>query len=241
VPCPLLVASAALAAAIVASRAFETARPSGAPFAAIEIGLGSLWALAALCGAARVAPRVLALVVACVAAACAAPEHARAALLAAHNVVAIAAWLAIFRRRLLGAALVPVALLALGALWLICTHHALGAFVLLQSAHYAVWLRAIPEESARGEGALTFRMGARALARDLGARGVALSALLTVLVLAAAFINPHWTLRVYLACATFHVYLEIAMLAFVASRGAALEEGSSWTSRTLRSGSAPSS
>jgi hypothetical protein len=88
-----------------------------------------------------------------------------------------------------------------------------SSFAFLQSMHYAVWLHAIPQEAARGEGTLSFRMSFRALRDELGAGGLALAALLVLLVPMCGFFAPLRTQSLYLSLATFHGYLELGVLA----------------------------
>jgi hypothetical protein len=94
------------------------------------------------------------------------------------------------------------------------------SFVFLQSIHYAVWLAWIPQEDVLGEGTTTFRMSARSLVRDLGRVGVILGVLLGALMVLASFVDLHRTRGLYLSLATFHGYVEIAMMAFLGARGA---------------------
>jgi hypothetical protein len=92
------------------------------------------------------------------------------------------------------------------------TSRALGvvaSFAFLQSVHYAVWLHAVPQETTRGEGTLSFRMSFRALSAELGVGGLALAALLVVLVPLCGWIAPLRTQSAYLSLATFHGYLEL--------------------------------
>jgi len=88
------------------------------------------------------------------------------------------------------------------------------SFAFLQSVHYAVWLHAIPQETTRGEGSLSFRMSLRALLRDFGPWGAALAALLVVVVPLGGLVAPLRTQSIYLSLATFHGYLELSALAF---------------------------
>jgi hypothetical protein len=87
-----------------------------------------------------------------------------------------------------------------------------ASFAFLQSVHYAVWLHAIPQEATRGEGTLSFRMSFRALRSELGAWGLALAALLVVVVPLCGLVAPLRTQSIYLSLATFHGYLELGAL-----------------------------
>ncbi len=88
-----------------------------------------------------------------------------------------------------------------------------ASFAFLQSIHYAVWLHAIPQEATRGEGTLSFRMSFRALRSELGTSGLALAALLVILVPLCGLVAPLRTQSVYLSLASFHGYLELGALA----------------------------
>jgi hypothetical protein len=97
---------------------------------------------------------------------------------------------------------------------------ALGVvFVMLQGVHYAVWLAFIPQDDARAEGTLSFRMSLRALRRDFPGPCLAAIALLAAGVLAASFVDVHRTRQLYLSLAAFHSYLELAAAAFFIVRG----------------------
>jgi hypothetical protein len=88
-----------------------------------------------------------------------------------------------------------------------------ASFAFLQSLHYAVWLHAIPQEAAPGQGTLSFRMSFRALQTELGRSGLLLAALLIVAVPLAGLAAPLRTQAMYLSLATFHGYLELGALA----------------------------
>lgn len=88
------------------------------------------------------------------------------------------------------------------------------SFAFLQSVHYAIWLLAIPQDDARAEGTPNFRMKAKALVRDFGRTGCfIIAALLCVMALGSA-ISPMRARNTYLTLATFHAWLELAVLAF---------------------------
>lgn len=73
----------------------------------------------------------------------------------------------------------------------------LVAFAFLQGVHYAIWLGWIPAS------------------QPIPKRGAAtlVVAIATLTVLAGALFNPAWARTTYLALATFHIYLEIVILA----------------------------
>lgn len=94
------------------------------------------------------------------------------------------------------------------------------AFAFLQSVHYAIWLIAIPQDGARAN-ATGFRQAYRGLERDFGRLGLAVVLGLTLLVAALGACSPVATRNLYLSLATFHSWLELAMLAFFVASGQA--------------------
>ncbi len=154
----------------------------------------------------------------------------------AHNLITVIAWLVVARpsrreARALGGAVVgfvlvaalvgPVTAAATGgdaSPWLSIDRAAVtmfgaiprGAgralllgFTFLQSVHYAIWLRWIPTSQR------TPRPHPVALAAIAGS---------TFVVIGAAVADPAWTRTTYLALATFHIYVEIVVLAARFSR-----------------------
>lgn len=87
------------------------------------------------------------------------------------------------------------------------------------SVHYVAWLGLIPEEEARAEGSLTFKMTARSLVADLGTPGLLGAGVMLGVICAASLVNLAGTRRMYFSIAGFHGYLEVAMLVFLAVRG----------------------
>src|SRR5262249_20844959 len=87
------------------------------------------------------------------------------------------------------------------------------------SVHYGAWLGLIPEEEARGEGSLTFKMTARSLLADLRGPGLIAVVLAMATVIAASLFNLAGTRRIYFSIAGFHGYLEVIVLVFLAVRG----------------------
>ncbi|MCC6645732.1 MAG: hypothetical protein IT374_09195 [Polyangiaceae bacterium] len=92
------------------------------------------------------------------------------------------------------------------------------SFLFLQALHYSAWLSWVPQDDLPGEGTTTFRMSARSFARDLGRPLAAGVVALALIVAAAGVVAPHPARHVYLSLATFHGYLELAMLAFLVAR-----------------------
>jgi hypothetical protein len=94
------------------------------------------------------------------------------------------------------------------------------SFAFLQSVHYAMWLVGIPRADARTPGSPTFRMAWRNLARDLTRPGMIALVGCAVLIGSAGLLAPLRTRGVFLSLATFHAWLELALLAFFATRRA---------------------
>jgi hypothetical protein len=69
------------------------------------------------------------------------------------------------------------------------------AFAFLQAVHYAVWLDWIPRDAPR-----------------MPTRPWLVVVAGTLVVIAAALVNPVWARTTYLALATFHIYLELVIL-----------------------------
>jgi hypothetical protein len=248
----------AFAGALLLVRLLEEASPLHAAPIVVENGVGVSWLLFAALGGAvlggwrRTAPVVVAFAVVFAVGALAEPRGFRFAFLHGHNLLAVAIWLLLFRRRG-GLAWLPVALiliggglLATGALLGVTVHHgtlslfglhlfaaadwiapglpdrwALGlttAFAFLQSVHYAIWLVAIPQDDVRVGGATTFRMAWRDMARDLGGGGLWIALALVVVALVAGMVALARTRVLLLSLATFHAWMEIAMLAFFLAR-----------------------
>jgi MFS family permease len=180
------------------------------------------------------------------------PSLARLVFAHAHNLITIALWVWLFRRRprfaIPAVVLIAMAaaLLASGAV-LPFTHlsgpwvdrvvtdtlsslprsvpQPIGvglalSYVFLQQVHYAVWLAWIPQEDLPVEGTTSFRMSARSIARDLGGVGTSLVVAASLLVVGASFVDVHRTRAIYLSLATFHGYVEVALLAFFVARRA---------------------
>jgi len=255
---PAIAITLTFAALVTSMRGLDLAFPSALPWANVEMSLLCAWvACAAIAGASvasrldRIAPALFVIA----GLAFVAVPHAmamRLVLAHAHNVIAIAVWLFVFRRSVRAATL-PLVLAGVAVIVLLSgvtlpvsmTHsHALGmslgdaaswlapgfsaragiaivlSFAFLQSMHYAVWLGWIPQEDLRAEGTLSFKMSLRSMARDFGTRGLVVVVALSLLVVFGACLSMVRTRELYLSLATFHGYLEIAMLAyFVCSAG----------------------
>ena len=95
-------------------------------------------------------------------------------------------------------------------------------FAFLQAVHYLVWLVGIPAGDRPGDGGRTFRMAWRELVRDLGGGGVIVVVALTAAVAGAGLLAAGApTRRLFLSLASFHAWLELAVLAYVVARGPA--------------------
>lgn len=93
------------------------------------------------------------------------------------------------------------------------------SFVFLQSVHYATWLVWIPQDNLPGEGTFTFRMTARSLLTDFGLPALMILGVLAIALASAAAFDARRAVATYMSLATFHGYLEIALLAYFAARG----------------------
>jgi hypothetical protein len=245
--------------ALLGLRAAELAAPAALPYARTELAVAAAWVVSAAFLSARAAgERWRAALLAAAAGALLAvawprPDLARVVFAHAHNLIAVALWLALFYRRRF--AVVPVALLGLAVLlivsgatlpWVVrfSGYKALGvdvfyaadqlaprvagalgpalvlSYVFLQSVHYMAWLTWIPDSATRGQGTPTFRMTARGLARELGGPWLALLVAAALAVALAALLDASRTRAVYLSLAAFHGYLELAAVAYLATRAA---------------------
>ncbi len=92
-------------------------------------------------------------------------------------------------------------------------------FAFLQSVHYAIWLGGIPAGDRPGDGGRSLRAVARELLHDFSPAGVAIVAALALLVAGAGLVQPAVTRRLFLSLGTFHGWLELAVLAYLAARG----------------------
>ncbi len=84
-----------------------------------------------------------------------------------------------------------------------------ASFAFAQAVHYGVWIWLLPRERATS------------LRQDLGARGLRLFLGCSVLVPLLGLCDPVWARDSYLALASFHGWLELAVLAFLLSRRSA--------------------
>jgi hypothetical protein len=94
-----------------------------------------------------------------------------------------------------------------------------SSFIFLQSVHYLTWLVLIPMDGSTRSGSASFRRSFRELVADLGAPGAAAAAAACALVGGFGAAAPLTTRNAYLALASFHVWLELGVLAFHAVRG----------------------
>ena len=95
------------------------------------------------------------------------------------------------------------------------------SFAFLQSVHYAIWLVGIPAGDRPGEGGRAWRTAWRDLRRDLRPAGAAVVVTLTLLVALLGLVHAAPTRRLFLSLATFHGWLELAVLAYLFGRGSA--------------------
>lgn len=94
-----------------------------------------------------------------------------------------------------------------------------SSFIFLQSVHYFVWLVAVPMDDRPRNGATSVRRALRDFSDDMGTAGVVLIVLASAAVLVCGAAKPLATRDVYLSLAGFHVWLELAVLAFYAAAG----------------------
>ncbi|HEU0029720.1 MAG TPA: hypothetical protein VFQ53_03735 [Kofleriaceae bacterium] len=229
---------AAPLAAIAALHAMQLA--GGRADALAEVGFGcAAIAIAIGLAAGRRAP-VAVLAVGLAVPALAWPELALLALAHVHNVVAIGIWLWWSQHTVSRAhRLATISTIALATLVLAAAAGSPPAdaapivsglapglsddagwrlvvvYVFLQSVHYAIWLRLIPSAHGRPS---TFRRSVAMLREDFGARGVVVVAVVSLAVpLAACVGDPRTARDVYLSFATFHGWLELAVIAYLAA------------------------
>lgn len=88
------------------------------------------------------------------------------------------------------------------------------SYLFLQSVHYSVWLNWIPQQEQPTRGTPTFRMSVRSLFSDLGTPGVVAVSMAALAVWLGACFKPHQARGLYLSLATFHGYLELALLTY---------------------------
>ena len=92
------------------------------------------------------------------------------------------------------------------------------SYVFLQAVHYMAWLVWIPESATRTQGTLTFRMTLKGLDRDLGRVWLSVIAFSAIAVVVAALFDAARARAAYLSLAAFHGYLELAAVAYLATR-----------------------
>jgi hypothetical protein len=93
------------------------------------------------------------------------------------------------------------------------------SFAFLQAVHYGIWLVAIPAADRPGDGGRAWRTGGRDLVRDLRPAGVAIVAALALVVAVSGAAYGEPARRLFLSLATFHAWLELAVLAYLLARG----------------------
>lgn len=88
-------------------------------------------------------------------------------------------------------------------------------FAFMQSVHYGLWLRVVPEEDRDRATPRTFRASLRALDRELGPWLVRLAVLATVALAVWAVVDLYAARIGYLRFARFHAVLELCVVALV--------------------------
>ena len=85
-------------------------------------------------------------------------------------------------------------------------------FAFLQSIHYLVWIRLIPEEARKQKTPRGFRKSYLALKADFGTKSLLGTGIVMLFFIGYAFFEPERARHEYLTLISFHVFLEIAML-----------------------------
>jgi hypothetical protein len=85
-------------------------------------------------------------------------------------------------------------------------------FVFMQSMHYAIWLRLIPELLRPRAGMRSFDASLRSLRQDIGSLAVVATVAMAALFIVFGLVNTSVARDWYLRLAGFHAYLEIAVL-----------------------------
>jgi hypothetical protein len=84
-------------------------------------------------------------------------------------------------------------------------------FAFLQSVHYAIWLRLIPEDDRPRAAPRPWRATWRALVEDFGAKPLVIFGVLALGIAAWAVVDLTQARLGYLRLAVFHGYLELAV------------------------------
>jgi hypothetical protein len=139
-------------------------------------------------------------------------------LVASHGLVTIGLWVLVFRRAR-RFALPALSALAVAAFAVASVRGLVVTMAFLASVHYAVWLVLIPHDAARGAAPPTFRMSVAGWKRDLGVPVIAAAVAASLLIVLAAVAHGATATRdLYLVLARFHVWLELAMGAYLLGR-----------------------
>lgn len=93
--------------------------------------------------------------------------------------------------------------------------HLVLSFAFLQSVHYALWLRLIPDDARERPAPRSFRSSLRALQRELGWPLLLGSAAVALGIVVWGALDLHAARFGYLRLASFHGYLELAAGAWV--------------------------
>jgi hypothetical protein len=93
------------------------------------------------------------------------------------------------------------------------------AFTFMQSVHYAVWLRLIPEDDRARPGLRSFASSVRALEEDLGRPLVLAACAALAMLVAWALVDIEAARHAYLRVASVHVYMEFGVLTLLLLEG----------------------
>ncbi|PZR18353.1 MAG: hypothetical protein DI536_00255 [Archangium gephyra] len=92
-------------------------------------------------------------------------------------------------------------------------------FAFLQSLHYAVWLRLVPEDARARPAPRPFRESWNALVRDFGVPALAFCGVLAIFIAVWGVVDLSGARYGYLRLAAFHGYLELAVAAWFLVEG----------------------
>jgi len=91
-------------------------------------------------------------------------------------------------------------------------------FAFLQSVHYLVWIRLIPEEARKQPTPRGFRKSFDALSFDFGFALLLVIGLLSMFFIGYGIFSPELARRDYLTLISFHGFLELFVLAYQSPR-----------------------
>lgn len=182
--------------AAIAIAALVGLKVAGAPARYEAIVVGG-WLVGAIVD---VKPRLIGLAILAALTIVALPMQFAALALVTHNVVSFVAWIVVARPTWRQAVITlgVIALFAVGLVAAPVEEPFLRAFIFMQGVHYGVWLAWIPAAKPARLHPLVFVVAAG--------------------VIAMGTVDATWTRTTYLALASFHIYLELIVLAVMFAR-----------------------